>query len=244
MKLLFEDVAFAYLGRNIVENINFSICDGEIVAVLGPSGIGKTTLMQMGAGLHQPTKGQIIRNYQHQAVVFQEPRLLNWKTTFDNIAYGIKNNLSRQEKHAIVVKMAAAVGLSQDDLLKYPAALSGGMRQRVSVARALAIKPDIIYFDEPFSAVDIGLRRNLQDIIIQQAKGLGFCGLFITHDLHEALRIANRLLLIGDVPATIITERNIAGIAGERSEHDIFEMMEAYRVDPAFGALLNGQTEA
>lgn len=238
MKLEMENITFSYLGRRVIENINFCINEDETVVILGPSGTGKSTILQLAAGLLQPQKGKIARYFFRQAVVFQEPRLLPWKTTFENIAYGINKKISKKTVFDQVVQCASDVGLKMDDLAKYPAALSGGMRQRAAVARALAVEPEIIFFDEPFSAVDIGLRRNLQDIIIEQTKGQGFCSMFITHDLHEALRIATRLLLVGNDPATILAERIVEGIPGKRSEREIFEMMECFTKDPDFYNLL------
>lgn len=238
MKLEMQNVSFSYLGRNVIQNLSFHLNAHETLVILGPSGTGKTTILQLAAGLLQPNKGRIKRDYKCQAVVFQEPRLLPWKTTYENIGYALDANTFGNAKHNQIIQCALDVGLDLNDMGKFPAALSGGMRQRVAVARALAVKPDIIFFDEPFSAVDIGLRRNLQNIIIEQTKCQGFCSLFITHDLHEALRIAHRIILIGGDPAEVRAERHIAGVPGERTEREIFEMSEYYMQDPDFYNLL------
>lgn len=241
MILSFSDISFSFLGRTIIENLSFDVGDNEILGVLGPSGVGKTTVLQLGSGLYEPTNGKISRRFTRQAVVFQEPRLLPWKTTFENIGYGINSPLSNDEKRQLVYETAGSVGLTKDDLLKYPAALSGGMRQRVSVARALAVKPEIVFFDEPFSAVDIGLRRILQNIVIAKAAELGFAAVFITHDLHEVVRLADRLILLGGEPATIVANESIGGVRGNRSERDIFGLMESFENNPKFRELLVGR---
>lgn len=238
MRIEMQDIAFSYLGRRILENVNIHVNDHETLVILGASGAGKTTILQIAAGLLTPDKGEIKKSFRQQAIVFQEPRLLPWKTTYENIAYGLMNSHRPSRTRDFISDCAKKVGLKITDLEKYPAALSGGMRQRAAVARALAVNPDIIFFDEPFSAVDIGLRRNLQDIVIEEAKGQGFSSLFVTHDLHEALRIAHRLLLVGGDPATIVAERHVEGEPGKRSEREIFDMSEEFAKDRDFYDLL------
>ncbi|MBZ0140165.1 MAG: ATP-binding cassette domain-containing protein, partial [Pseudorhodoplanes sp.] len=124
-----------------------------------------------------------------------------------------------------------------------PDRLSGGERQRVAVARALAVRPDMVYFDEPFTAVDVGLKRILQDLVIEAAAREQFSALFVTHDLSEAVRVAHRLVLVllpRRADGTIV-ERAIAGEPGRRSERDIFALVEAWSADPAFRELFDGR---
>src|SRR5690606_28298343 len=129
------------------------------------------------------------------------------------------------------------------DLDKYPAELSGGMRQRAAVARALAIDPEIVYFDEPFTAVDIGLRRVLQDLVIAASAREKFSALFITHDLAEAVRLAHRIVVLPGRQDGIVAERVLAGAPGERDDRSVFETVQAWAVDPAFADLFDGDRQ-
>lgn len=241
MKLALRKVGHSFLGRTVFENLDLSLAAGEVVALLGPSGCGKTTVMQIAAGLLDPMRGRVRRNYARHAVVFQEPRLMPWMTTRDNIAYGLRatgqGTLSRT---AAAERRAREVGLEPADLDKYPAELSGGMRQRAAVARALAIDPDVIFFDEPFTAIDVGLKRALQDLVIAAAAREHFSALFVTHDLSEAVRIAHRLVIFSGRDGRALTDRAIAGQPGERNDRFIFDLVEAWARDPAFADLFDG----
>ncbi|MBV6486780.1 MAG: ATP-binding cassette domain-containing protein [Pseudorhodoplanes sp.] len=242
MRLVLERVGHAFLGRAVLEDFDLSLAAGEVVALLGPSGCGKTTVLQIAAGLLDPLRGRVQRHYRRHAVVFQEPRLLPWFTAHDNIAYGLRAaGVARAERAAIVAQRAQDVGLSLHDLDKYPAELSGGMRQRVAVARALAVRPDMVYFDEPFTAVDVGLKRILQDLVIEAAAREQFSALFVTHDLWEAVRVAHRLLLLPRRADGPVVARAIAGEPGRRRERDIFALVEAWSADPAFRELFDGR---
>lgn len=242
VKLVLERIGHAFLGRAVLEDFDLALADGEVVALIGPSGCGKTTILQIAAGLLDPLRGRVRRHYRRHAVVFQEPRLLPWLAARDNIAYGLRmNGIARDLRAAIVAQRAQDVGLSAHDLDKYPAELSGGMRQRVAVARALAVRPDMVYFDEPFTAVDVGLKRILQDLVIEAAAREQFSALFVTHDLWEAVRVAHRLVLLPRRADGTIVERAIAGEPGRRSERAIFSLVEAWSADPAFRELFDGR---
>jgi len=238
MKLALHDVGHAFLGRTVFERFELALDDGEIVALLGPSGCGKTTILQIAAGLIAPLRGRIERAYRRHAVVFQEPRLLPWQTTLANIGYGLAaSGLARQARNARAAARARDVGLAPEDLGKYPVELSGGMRQRAAVARALAVDPDIVFFDEPFTAVDVGLKRALQDLVIAAAEAQRFSALFVTHDLGEAVRVADRLVLLSGADGSVRDRRAVAGRRGARSDRDIFEMVDAWSREPAFAEL-------
>lgn len=242
MKLVLEGVGHAFLGRAVFERLDFSLAPGEVVALLGPSGCGKTTLLQIAAGLVDPLRGRIRRSYRRHAVVFQEPRLLPWMTARDNISYGLRAASVKKSAHReIAERRAREVGLYSNDLDKYPAELSGGMRQRAAVARALAVDPDVIFFDEPFTAVDVGLKRALQDLVIEAAAREHFSALFVTHDLSEAVRVADRLVVLSEGGTGFITERRIDGRPGERSDRAIFDLVETWSRDPAFCELFDGE---
>lgn len=198
-----HQIEHSFLGRTVLEGINLQIGAGEIVALVGPSGCGKSTLAQIAMGLITPRAGRITRRYRRHAVVFQEPRLLPWASAANNIAYP----LPRRDRARRVADAAAMVALEAEDLIKYPVELSGGMRQRVSIARALALRPDFIFFDEPFTALDVALKRRMQDIVIRACSGGQMAGLFITHDLMEAARVAARIAVLDTRGRGILGER-------------------------------------
>ncbi len=244
MKLTLEGVGHAFLGRAVFERIDLSLRAGEVVALIGPSGCGKTTVLQIAAGLIEPLRGRVRRAYSRHAVVFQEPRLLPWMTARDNIAYGLRaSGAGKKTRLALAERRAAEVGLHARDLDKYPLELSGGMRQRAAVARALAVDPDVVFFDEPFTAVDVGLKRALQDLVIEAARRDQFSALFVTHDLSEAVRVAHRLVVLSGSPGGLVADRPIDGKPGERSDRDVFAVVEAWSHDPEFRELFDGARE-
>jgi NitT/TauT family transport system ATP-binding protein len=244
MKLMLEGIGHAFLGRPVFEDFDLSLAAGEVVALLGPSGCGKTTILQIAAGLIDPLRGRVRRGYRRHAVVFQEPRLLPWMSARDNVAYGLRaGGEDAKARVQAAERRAQEVGLTTIDLDKFPVELSGGMRQRAAVARALAVDPDVIYFDEPFTAVDVGLKRALQDLVIASARRENFAALFVTHDLSEAVRVAHRLVMLSGDAGGRVTRRVIDGMPGERSDRAIFEIVDAWSRDPAFRELFDGGRE-
>ncbi|MGW9331202.1 ABC transporter ATP-binding protein [Bosea sp. NPDC055594] len=240
MRLALERIGHAFLGRAVFENLTLRLDAGEVLALVGPSGCGKTTALQIAAGLVDPLRGRVRREYRRHAMVFQEPRLLPWQRTRDNIAYGLAaRGIDREERHAIAAARAAEVGLHPRDLDKYPAELSGGMRQRAAVARALAVDPEVVFFDEPFTAVDVGLRRVLQDLVITASAREKFAALFVTHDLSEAARLAHRILVMSGRDGSIRIDRTIAGTPGERDDRTIFETVQGWMHEAAFAELFD-----
>ncbi len=244
MKLALDSVGHAFLGRPVFEKLDLSLGAGEVLALIGPSGCGKTTVLQIAAGLIDPLRGRVRRAYRRHAVVFQEPRLLPWMTARDNIAYGLRaSGMGRRSRLEVAERRGAEVGLHARDLDKYPAELSGGMRQRAAVARALAVDPDVVFFDEPFTAVDVGLKRALQDLVIEAAARDRFSALFVTHDLSEAVRVAHRLVVLSGTAEGLIANRPIDGKPGERSDREVFAFVEAWSRDPKFRELFDGARE-
>ncbi len=232
-------IGHAYFGRFVVEHVSLAVRAGEVVALVGPSGSGKSTLLGIAAGLLDPLRGTVRRRYARHGMVFQEPRLLPWATAAANIAYPLRlAGLGAGERRARAAAAGARVRLSPEDLGKYPVELSGGMRQRVAIARALVVAPDFLFFDEPFTALDVGLRRAMQDIVIEAGRDAGFAALFVTHDLQEAVRIAHRIAVLDAAGHGIAGERAVRGEPGQRDARAVFEAAQAFlQDDPLFRAV-------
>jgi NitT/TauT family transport system ATP-binding protein len=237
--LTLEQVGHAYLGRTVLDAIDIAVDPGEIVALVGPSGCGKSTLAHIAAGVTEPLRGRVTRAYRRHAMVFQDPRLLPWATALDNIAYPLRlAGLRRADRHARALAAADRVSLARADLDKFPVELSGGMRQRAAIARALVVEPDFIVFDEPFTALDAALKRRMQDLVIDAARAARFAALFITHDLFEAARIARRIAVLDVDGRGIAGWRAVADEPGERSDASVFETIQRFlHADPLFNRI-------
>lgn len=229
-------VGHAFFGRTVIEGVSLAIGPGEVVALVGPSGSGKSTIAHIAAGLEEPREGRVLRRYARHAMVFQDPRLLPWATAAGNIGFPLRlSRLPRRLRSAAVRDAAAHAGLEADDLGKYPVELSGGMRQRVAIARALVTEPDFLYFDEPFTALDVALKRRMQDLVIEAARAARFAALFITHDLMEAIRISHRILVLDAHGRGIAGERVLPGVPGARDDAATFAQRQAFLTgDPLF----------
>jgi len=191
----------------VLANVGLDLYAGEILALVGPSGCGKSTLLHIVAGLLTPSEILVQSDFRGIACVFQEPRLMPWKTAADNIALGLKAlGVPRDARRRQAIALGRRLGLGRDDLDKYPHELSGGMQSRVSLARALAISPDLLLLDEPFSALDIGLKAELYHLLELQVRQQGTAVLMITHDLMEAVRLADRILLMAPDPGRLVRE--------------------------------------
>lgn len=224
-----DKVGHAFLGRTVLDGIDLEIAPGELVALVGPSGSGKSTLAHIAAGLIEPRKGRIRRGYVRQAVIFQEPRLMPWATAGANIAFGLAAEpLGPKAVRQRVEAVAARVALEARDLEKFPSQLSGGMRQRTAIARALVANPDFIFFDEPFTALDVALKRRMQDIVIGTVAESGLSGLFITHDVAEAVRIAHRIAVLDRNGRGIAGSRIVPLAPGARDDRMVFETAQTF----------------
>jgi NitT/TauT family transport system ATP-binding protein len=206
-RLKVENLNFSFGYDTILEEINFEINEGEVVSIVGPSGGGKTTLLRLCAGLLDRQEGEIENSFETQAIAFQDPRLLPWKNLIDNIAFGLKAmGISTEEREKRAKEIALKFDLEESDFDKFPKELSGGMSQRVSFARALVTKPKLLFLDEPFSALDIGLKRELQDHIMELIAQKEITIFFITHDIMEAIRLSDKILLLAPDPGRIVKE--------------------------------------
>nr|CAD6405503.1 ABC transporter ATPase [Rhizobium sp. Q54] len=243
--LQLERIGHAFLGRTVLDEITLAVAAGELVALVGPSGSGKSTLAHIAAGLIEPRRGRIGRRYRRHGMIFQEPRLMPWATAADNIAFGLV--AERRFGCAIccqrVEDAAAQVALNPADLSKFPSQLSGGMRQRVAIARALIAEPDFIFFDEPFSALDVALKRRMQDIVIETVAGRSLSGLFITHDLSEAVRVAHRIAVLDRNGRGIAGSRTVPSLPGLRDDRMVFETAHGFLNEDRLFAHVNDYDE-
>lgn len=222
VRLEYRDVTmhFALKGGQgaltAVTNVSFSVRDGEVVSLIGPSGCGKSTLLNIGAGLVAPSEGAALIDGQaitgptaHVAFMLQKDLLLPWRTVAENVAFGVEI----QRVPAVERRRRAIAQLENLNLREfanhYPHQLSGGMRQRVALARTLAVDPHVLLLDEPFSAVDAQTRMILQRELAQMLRTAGKTALLITHDLMEAVVLSDRVLVMSQRPGRLIDEITI-----------------------------------
>ncbi len=197
-------------GTVALDGVSLDVPTGQLTALLGPSGCGKTTLLKVIAGLVTPNRGDVkVRGAKidgpgpDRALVFQDFALMPWATVLDNVAFGLRaRGVSRKERHATARHYIAEVGLTGFED-KYPHELSGGMRQRTGLARALSVQSDILMMDEPFSAVDEQMRRKLQEDLLELLKVEKKTVIFVTHSIEEAVYLADQVVILSGRPGKI-----------------------------------------
>ncbi len=215
-------------GTQAIEEASFSIGPKEFVSVVGPSGCGKSTLLKIASGLLPHTGGDVTVDAGHIGYVFQDATLLPWRTVSGNVELlGELEGMPKAERRAAAQKAIELVGLKGFED-KYPKSLSGGMKMRASLARALTLNPKTFLFDEPFGALDEITRERLNDELLQLFVRDGFAGLFITHSIQEAVFLSTRVLVMSGRPGRIVGDYEIP-FAYPR-EPDL-------RFDPAFAEL-------
>jgi sulfonate transport system ATP-binding protein len=198
-------------GVRALDGVNIEVEPGEVVAVVGGSGCGKSTLLRAISGLDTPSQGRVvldgvdIKSPQEEiGIIFQEPRLLPWLTVADNVGFGLEHR-PRAERRERVAKALARVGLT-DKADMWPRELSGGQAQRVAIARALVPRPEVLLLDEPFSALDAFTRTDLQDHLLDLWSEDRPTLILVTHDVEEAIVLADRILVMQPRPGRIYEE--------------------------------------
>jgi sulfonate transport system ATP-binding protein len=193
--------------RAVLRDVDLDLAPGDVVAILGPSGCGKSTLLRQVSGLDRPDAGSLsidgtpVQDVdQRSAVAFQEPRLLPWRTIGANVRLGLPRDVPRAEGDARVRDLLELTGLAEAAGLR-PRQVSGGMAQRASLARALARRPRVLVLDEPFGALDALTRLRMQDLLLDVHAAIPTTVLLVTHDVDEALHLADRVVLLGPDPA-------------------------------------------
>ena len=193
-----------------LDNVNLSVEDGEFVTIVGPSGCGKTTFINIADGLLKPTAGKIMLDGNEitapgtdRAMVFQDPSLLPWRTVFKNVIYGLEcrglNGTAEKERAQNFIKLVGLGGFEDH----YPHELSGGMQQRCNLARALTVDPEILIMDEPFAALDAQTREIMQQELLRIWNAAKKTVLFITHQINEAIYLADRVIIFGARPGRV-----------------------------------------
>jgi len=243
-----------------LQNINFEVEDafsregrdiGELRVLLGPSGCGKSTLLRLIAGLDRPDSGEILVNDQpvygpgkDRGMVFQKYTSFPWLTVAHNIAYGLKiNGVPPERCKETVAQLIQAIGLSGFENA-YPETLSGGMQQRVAIARTLAVRPAVILMDEPFGALDAQTRSEMQQLLLRIWGETASTILFVTHDVEEAIYLADRIFIMSAHPGTIVEDvqvpfdrpRNL-----ELKQRNEFQDLQSYVLGRLRRAPGNGQ---
>lgn len=231
--LTFNGVCAKYKDRQVIDNLTFSLKKGEVIALLGPSGCGKTTILNITSGLLKESAGEVEINTKDLGYVFQEPRLLPWKTVLDNVLFVIKGK-EKMKKKRRALEILELVGLRGFSNF-YPSQLSGGMKQRVSIARALASDPKIILMDEPFSALDPELKSELQNDLIQLIERQHTSIIYVTHDPEEAIKLADRVLVFSCQGCAIQHEVKIE-VDRRKRDYQFIQQME-YDLKLKFGGV-------
>lgn len=198
------------LTSTILQDVSLSVAQGEFVVVVGPSGCGKTTLLRIIAGLLPSDGGRVVMTPQLSAglvpIVWQEHRLYPWRTVYDNIRLGMEiGGWPLNKQHQRTMSLLQLVAL-ENFASHYPYQLSGGMSQRVALARALAVEPSLLLMDEPFSSTDYLTRRRIQAEVKAILNRLNISTLFVTHDIDEAVRLADRVVVLSSAPSVVLGE--------------------------------------
>jgi len=213
-RIVVDRVGHDFGGRPVLVDVSFEVAQHELLCVVGPSGCGKTTLLRVIAGLLEPARGSVRLDGElvagpsaRTAMVFQHFGLFPWKSVRANIAYGLANRGRRDPRR--VEALMRTMGL-EDAADRYPRQLSGGMRQRVGLARALAVEPEVLLMDEPFGSLDAITREQLQEELLTiWERDPGVTGVFITHDIDEAILLGDRIVALRAGPGRVTRQIDV-----------------------------------
>ncbi|MBB4265726.1 ABC transporter ATP-binding protein [Roseospira visakhapatnamensis] len=237
--LAWHDVSVSIGRTAILDRLTLAVPAGGLLTLVGPSGCGKTTLLSIAAGLLKPGAGRVETRARRIALMFQDSRLLPWRRARDNAAFGLRcQGMPRRQRLDAAQRLLESLGLAPEDGDKFPHQLSGGMRQRVALARALAIEPDLLLLDEPFNALDSVLRRDLQDLVRQTVTARGVAAVFVTHDLTEAIRVCDRLVVMAGPPGRVAFSTGFAQPADARDDAAVLAGLQALWREPAVAEAL------
>jgi NitT/TauT family transport system ATP-binding protein len=204
-------------GARVLENVSLRVASGEFVSLIGPSGCGKSTLLKLVSGLSAPTSGQIsiegmtpLNARETISFIFQDATLLPWRNVISNVSLGLElEGMAKPRRTKIVEELLALVGLDQVGD-RYPRQLSGGMKMRVSIARALATTPRLLLMDEPFGALDEMTRDRLNEELLRLRERDRWTALFVTHSVAEAVFLSNRIIVLGANPGRVLFDIPVA----------------------------------
>lgn len=226
MRLIADHISHAYDALPVLDDISFEVGPGEVVAVVGPSGCGKSTLLRILGGIEQPRAGRALlsgavgESLNPLTFVFQDFALLPWRTVRDNIRLPLESHGLASDSMAAVIADVLKRTKLLDFADAYPKQLSGGMKQRVGIARALAVKPAVLLMDEPLSALDGQTRELLMDDLVQLHAGGHLASVYVTHNLDEAVRLADRVVVLRRRPGRIAAILDLPVPRAERHAGD------------------------
>jgi NitT/TauT family transport system ATP-binding protein len=244
-------------GGNVaaIEDVSFSVGEREFVAIVGPSGCGKTTLLRIVAGLERPSLGSVrvggrsvVGPGPDRVVVFQQFALFPWKTVRENIAFGLKcKNVSRRERDRVVGRYLDLLEMAGTEE-SYPHQLSGGMQQRVAIARSYAIDPEVLLMDEPFGALDAQTRTVMQEELIRISRVSPRTVLFVTHSVEEAVYLADRVVVLSRSPGSVVEIIDVRWVRDaekweSRASEDVMESPSFVSMRAQIWKLLRLRTE-
>lgn len=225
MSLTLNNINKHFDDRNLFSDFNISFEEGCITCILGRSGCGKTTLMNMIGGLVAPDSGELVGfDGKRFSYVFQETRLLPWKTVEGNIDFVLDHNIPEQERKSHINNLLHLVKMEENAHL-YPSQLSGGMSQRVSIARAFAVQSDIILMDEPFAGLDVSLKKTFIERFLEIWKSDKRTVICVTHDIDEALMLGSRVIVLGNNPVQTLLQCNVSDENRTEIKKSILDLM-------------------
>jgi len=226
VELFIERVTHAYGGLTVLRDFSLHVRSGEIVAIVGPSGCGKSTLLRIAGGLERPSQGRVLQSSltpqpsNSIAYVFQDAALLPWRSVSRNVALPLEHRPLSSAQRVERVNMALARVNMTDFATAYPKQLSGGMRQRTGIARALVVEPALILFDEPLSALDAQTHDLVRAELLELWGYLKFSALYVTHNLTEAALVAHRIVVLSRRPGCVMEVIELSSYPGGRQDSD------------------------